>query len=1694
MKKQLLKLFLGAILFLPMTLWGQTYQSVPYSTGFENVPHGSLPTGWINYATGSSSAATFPCAYSHSPNARGGSMYFELESSSGQTEICATCEFEYLQTLMLDFYAVTTNSTKPTTFEIGVMEDSTFVPVDTVDLVTASGWGASSYTRYRVYFNEYYGYGTRIAFRAQKSGSYTVMIDDITIDVAPSCIDMPGTPHVVPSATEVTLDWAPANNSIGYSVYLDGNRYSAYDTTITIYSLSPNTVYNGFLYNICAAGDTSEGVPFTFRTACAPMTVLPYFQDFENENTGGSTQAFSANCWNLLNNGTAYFGYPYISNSTSYNHTPGGSKGLYWYNAATYTTYGDYQCLILPAVDTDYFAINSLQLSFWAKSSSSSYYPTFYVGVLTDPTDINTFQSVDTINMGGNSDWGEHTAYLSDFTGYGQYVGIMALRPTSSWYAYMDDIKLEQIPDCPPVTNIHLTAIDSNMLTIAWSENGNATSWTVEYGHTGFQQGIGTTVNVTSLPFTITGLTPNTQYDIYVTPDCTGDVVPSVMATFRTANVYVNLPLSCDFEDAAQNTIWTLANGGLVNQWHIDSAANNGGANSLFVSNDGTSLNYTITNSTMIYAYCDIMIPTAGTYAYSFDWECQGESSYDYIRAALVPVSTELVAGTSVPSGFGTTGLPSGWIALDGGSKLNLQSSWQTRSSDITISTPGVYHLVFAWRCDGSGGTAPAGAIDNVAFVALSCEKPTNIAVSNLTQTTCNITWHENGSATEWEYQVGSEPIVTVYDTTCSVTGLSANTIYNIRVRSICGEGDTSLWATSSFRTPCGFISLPYSETFESYSSGSSSTGSDFIPCWTRLNNGTSSGGYPYISNSTTYNHTPGGSKGLYWYNATTTGTYGDYQCIVLPPVDSTVDVSTLMLSFWCRASSASYTPEFKVGVLTNPNDITSFVPVDTIIVNSTDWQNFELPLSNYTGNGFYVAIRADRPSSSWYAYLDDVTLDYTPTCFHLDNITLDPTAPQGSTYMTLVWDNASVLSYEVQYGAEGFTLGTGTTLTSTTNGITITGLTSSTSYDVYVRKICSVGDTSEWISATFTTAICDNAMITSIGSESSTGSGYSFPVNNYYRYTLSETIIDSAEMGGPQLLSAISYYYSYATAMSSKTNCSIYLQPTSLSTFASTNDMVAIDSTAVLVYSGDLNCVQGWNTFAFDTNFYYDGMSNLLVIVDDNSNAYNNSSYTFKTEPCSGNKTVHYYSDSNNPDAANPSSFSGSKSTATSRVVMQLISCGGQICAAPAVTSVATTYHDATITWSGSSTTYEVAIKANNDANWPAETVVTGNTYTFSGLSTNTAYTFRLRQDCTIDSLGYSDWTYGTFTTDELPCITPSNVTINGITNSEAVITWSVNGNETNWDVHLWANGVTDQTFTTTTNTLSVNELISGLTYHVAVRALCGIDLIEGDWSDTASFTTLVCPNVEGLSFSNTTFNTIDLHWDANPMAINWVIEYGFAGFSQGHGTSINVTSNSYTVTGLEDGTEYDFYVSAVCGANWISESAHISATTVEMPDDLFTLILNVNDPTMGVVGGAGTYLAGTTVNIVATPFSGYEFVNWSDGNTEASRSIVVNDNITLTAFFAEAQTQGIEQTDGASCYIYPNPATAATNISVSGANGKVTIAVADINGRIIATETLECASDCIKTISVDNLAQGTYFVRITGETVNMVQKLVVK
>lgn len=71
------------------------------------------------------------------------------------------------------------------------------------------------------------------------------------------------------------------------------------------------------------------------------------------------------------------------------------------------------------------------------------------------------------------------------------------------------------------------------------------------------------------------------------------------------------------------------------------------------------------------------------------------------------------------------------------------------------------------------------------------------------------------------------------------------------------------------------------------------------------------------------------------------------------------------------------------------------------------------------------------------------------------------------------------------------------------------------------------------------------------------------------------------------------------------------------------------------------------------------------------------------------------------------------------------------------------------------------------------------------------------------------------------------------------------------------------------------------------------------------------------------------------------------------------------------------------------------------------YTVALATNDEAKGFVAGAGTYDYGTEVELTATPAEGYELLYWSDRSTDNPRTITVNGNKALSAYFVKEYTQ---------------------------------------------------------------------------------------
>ncbi len=69
------------------------------------------------------------------------------------------------------------------------------------------------------------------------------------------------------------------------------------------------------------------------------------------------------------------------------------------------------------------------------------------------------------------------------------------------------------------------------------------------------------------------------------------------------------------------------------------------------------------------------------------------------------------------------------------------------------------------------------------------------------------------------------------------------------------------------------------------------------------------------------------------------------------------------------------------------------------------------------------------------------------------------------------------------------------------------------------------------------------------------------------------------------------------------------------------------------------------------------------------------------------------------------------------------------------------------------------------------------------------------------------------------------------------------------------------------------------------------------------------------------------------------------------------------------------------------------------------YTIEVVSNNLEMGTVTGGGTYHYGDTIVIAAMPYIGFEFISWTDGNTDNPRTIIVTENATYTAHFGLQQ-----------------------------------------------------------------------------------------
>ena len=335
----------------------------------------------------------------------------------------------------------------------------------------------------------------------------------------------------------------------------------------------------------------------------------------------------------------------------------------------------------------------------------------------------------------------------------------------------------------------------------------------------------------------------------------------------------------------------------------------------------------------------------------------------------------------------------------------------------------------------------------------VTCAPVENFAVSNITSTTATLTWSGNASGyTLYEYANTDSADYMYTDTFAVLNTLQPNTEYTFGVVSDCGADGESVMRTITFRTECAAMSLPYTMGFEADDlPGTTSTLA--IPyCWTRIN--TLASGtytyYPYSYSTTTNAH--GGTRAMY-FNASSYGTYADTTGFVMPELDvTTYPMNGNRVTFWGKVTSTTdYT--VLVGTMTDATDLSTFTLVDSVTVTGTTYTKYSVSLANATATDPYVAFIVPKVVATMY--IDDVTLEELPACLEVPSAEVTGVT---TTSVSLSWTansgNASA-TYSIYDMSDTSLVASGITATT----YTVENLSSSTAYTFGVQANCPAGD-----------------------------------------------------------------------------------------------------------------------------------------------------------------------------------------------------------------------------------------------------------------------------------------------------------------------------------------------------------------------------------------------------------------------------------------------------------------------------------------------------------------------------------------------------------------------------------------------------------------------------------------------------------
>jgi len=875
-----------------------------------------------------------------------------------------------------------------------------------------------------------------------------------------------------------------------------GTTVSANADSATLTGLTPETNYQVYLRAVCGVGDESFWIgPIAFSTPQIPG-VVPYLADFE-DSTENANWGFARNIsltypnnW-YIDTAESYTGLKslYISNNS-------GVSNAYTTASATCAVWAYRDVYLTPAAEYE------LKFDWKAIGQTTVDYMRVYVGTptsvaaTTSTTVVAPTGSLSLTNPLNNSYYfNAYDGTNNTFTGWNQFTQIFpgsSLAGTTQriYFVWVNNstngaqppIAIDNISvigrNCTGVSNINVTGISSTEGTLYWTPGNNESVFEIVYSS---QAGVHpdslvpVTVN-NDTNVLLSGLSPVTTYYVQIRALCGIETSAwSPIFSFTTGQNPATLPYSCDFENATERGNWQFANSTSQNKWYVGTAANftPGGSYSVFISDNGTVATYT-SSLTTVWAYRDIYFDVPGDYEISFDWKCEGESSWDFMSifvGDIVSVTGTATSTRPIPPPTGSNAITlsptpttnSSYPTYFNLGDTNLQHYQGTLPQSYSGTTKRLY---FGWTNDGIGHYPPSAIFDNVEIDVNPCLSVDSVSIpdSTITPTTAVVHWTSNNPLdTNWilEYKLAADTNWTTLPVTSNpytLTGLLAASDYNFRMKTDCGGGSESYYTSVlSFITDCDVVRVfPWNYNFEDpwYTLTSHTS----PRCWNNMDQNNASY-YWQRSTSSGIN-----STGCAYFYGSSTSTTPNNDYLITPYIDLT---GNEQLRFYVKNYSTSYTPKLTiVGLAAQTSTIGS--TIRTITVNHNTYQEYTINLSAFQGE--YCIAFARRDSGQYHLYLDNVVIEPIPACVKPTAVTI---TALGSDSALVAWTaGAGTTDFEIAMDTSA-TFDPDSVAPIVVNGATqytFNGLQPTTTYYFYVRADCG-GNYSDWtLVSSFTT------------------------------------------------------------------------------------------------------------------------------------------------------------------------------------------------------------------------------------------------------------------------------------------------------------------------------------------------------------------------------------------------------------------------------------------------------------------------------------------------------------------------------------------------------------------------------------------------------------------------------------------------